>query len=39
MSIYLNEKNPSKHKPFDDASQDIVDYLISVKTAKHLQRA
>ena len=25
MSIYLNEKNPSKHKPFDDASQDIVD--------------
>ena len=27
MSIYLNEKNPSKHKPFDDASQDIVDYV------------
>ena len=24
MSIYLDEKNPSKHKPFDDASPDIV---------------
>ena len=27
MSIYLNEKNPEKHKPFDDASQDIVEYV------------
>lgn len=27
MSIYLDEKNPGKHKPFDDASQDIVDYV------------
>ena len=27
MSIYLDEKNPSKHKPFQDASQDIVDYV------------
>ena len=24
MSIYLDEKNPEKHKPFDDASPDIV---------------
>ena len=27
MSIYLDEKNPSKHKPFDDASADIVAYV------------
>lgn len=27
MSIYLNEKNPEKHRPFDDASQDIVEYV------------
>ena len=27
MSIYLDEKNPSKHKPFDDASPDIVAYV------------
>ena len=27
MSIYLDEKNPSKHKPFDDASPDIVEYV------------
>ena len=27
MSIYLNEKNPEKHKPFDDASQDIIEYV------------
>ena len=27
MSIYLNEKNPEKHKPFEDASQDIVEYV------------
>ena len=27
MSIYLDEKNPGKHKPFDDASQDIVKYV------------
>ena len=27
MSIYLDEKNPGKHKPFDDASQDIVEYV------------
>lgn len=27
MSIYLDEKNPSKHKPFQDASQDIVEYV------------
>ncbi len=27
MSIYLDEKNPSKHKPFQDASPDVVDYV------------
>ena len=27
MSIYLDEKNPGKHKPFDDAAPDIVEYL------------
>ena len=27
MSIYLDEKNPGKHKPFQDASQDVVDYV------------
>ena len=27
MSIYLDEKNPGKHKPFDDASPDIVEYV------------
>ena len=27
MSIYLDEKNPSRHKPFQDASPDIVDYV------------
>ena len=27
MSIYLDEKNPSKHKPFEDASADIVEYV------------
>ena len=27
MSIYLDEKNPGKHKPFEDASPDIVDYV------------
>ena len=27
MSIYLNEKNPGKHAPFDDASSDIVEYV------------
>lgn len=27
MSIYLNEKSPNKHKPFDDASPDIVEYV------------
>lgn len=27
MSIYLDERNPGKHKPFDDASQDIVEYV------------
>ena len=27
MSIYLDEKNPSQHKPFQDASQDVVDYV------------
>lgn len=27
MSIYLDEKNPSKHKPFDDASPDVVEYV------------
>ena len=25
MSIYLDEKNPGKHPPFDDASPDIVE--------------
>ena len=27
MSIYLDEKNPGKHKPLDDASPDIVAYV------------
>ena len=27
MSIYLDEKNPEKHTPFDDASPDIVAYV------------
>lgn len=27
MSIYLDTKNPGKHKPFDDASADIVEYV------------
>lgn len=27
MSIYLDTKNPGKHKPFDDASPDIVAYV------------
>ena len=27
MSIYLDEKNPGKHKPFDDASPDITAYV------------
>ena len=27
MSIYLDEKNPGQHKPFQDASQDVVDYV------------
>ena len=27
MSIYLDEKNPGKHPPFDDASPDIVEYV------------
>ena len=27
MSIYLDEKNPGKHLPFDDASPDIVEYV------------
>ena len=27
MSIYLDEKNPGKHKPFDDAAPDIVEYV------------
>ena len=27
MSIYLDEKNPGKHKPFTDASPDIVEYV------------
>ena len=27
MSIYLDEKNPGKHKPFDDAASDIVEYV------------
>ncbi len=27
MSIYLNEKNPGKHPPFDDASPDIISYV------------
>ena len=27
MSIYLDEKNPGKHKPFEDASPDIVEYV------------
>ena len=27
MSIYLDERNPSKHKPFEDAAPDIVEYV------------
>ena len=27
MSIYLDEKNPGQHKPFQDASKDVVDYV------------
>ena len=27
MFDLLDEKNPGKHKPFQDASQDIVDYV------------
>jgi site-specific recombinase XerD len=27
MSIYLNERTPNKHKPFDDASPDVVEYV------------
>ena len=27
MSIYLDERNPGKHKPFDDAAPDIVEYV------------
>ena len=27
MSIYLDEKNPGKHKPFEDAAPDIVEYV------------
>lgn len=27
MSIYLDEKNPGKHPPFDDASPDVVEYV------------
>ena len=27
MSIYLNEKDPGKHPPFDDAAPDIVNYV------------
>lgn len=27
MSIYLDTKNPGKHKPFEDASPDIVEYV------------
>ena len=40
MSIYLDEKNPGKHPPFDDASPDIVEYVrylevIAGKSANH----
>lgn len=27
MSIYLDEKNPGRHKPFEDAAPDIVEYV------------
>ena len=27
MSIYLDERIPARHKPFDDASPDIVGYV------------
>ena len=30
MSIYLDEKNPGKHKPFDDAAPDIVEYSVQL---------
>ena len=30
MSIYLDEKNPGKHKPFDDAAPDIVESATTV---------
>lgn len=40
MSIYLDEKNPGNHKPFDDAAPDIVEYVrylevIAGKKRKH----
>ena len=27
MSIYLDERNPGKHAPFEDAAPDIVEYV------------
>ena len=35
MSIYLDEKNPEKHKPFDDASPDIVAYVRYLEVIAH----
>ena len=28
MSIYLDERNPGKHAPFEDAATDIVEYVL-----------
>ncbi len=30
MSIYLDERNPGKHAPFEDAAPDIVEYVRSL---------
>ena len=37
MSIYLDEKNPGKHPPFDDASPDIVEYVRYLEVIAGLQ--
>ena len=33
MSIYLDEKNPGKHKPFEDASPDVIRSGTSIAAA------
>ena len=44
MSIYLDEKNPGKHKPFEDASPDVVTYVrylevIAGKSANEIEES